>query len=168
MILPVSAQWLFCRNRVVRVVGMWRAYRLMVSATDWLQETPLGGTGYADLPIQDWFRGVSRTCFFRVSKLEKHIARWDLAPPKFASRWCPKCTSVGAAPWSTTLQNCLKTWIPYIRLRSQRGTRATKKTSKSIVLAQDLVKKFASKKKTQKQQKNMIFQKAAKSATQKK
>ena len=75
MILHVRPVGLLTGIRVARGVGMWRAYRLMVSATDWLQETPLGGTGYADLPIQDWFRGVSRTCFFRVSKLEKHIAR---------------------------------------------------------------------------------------------
>ena len=68
-----------------------------------------------------------------------------------------KCTTVRAAPWSTTLQNCWKTWIPYIRLRSQRGTRATKNTSESIVLAQDLVKKFASKKKRKNNKKTWFF-----------
>ena len=43
------------------------------------------------------------------------------------------------------------------RLRSQRGTRATKKTSKSIVLAQDLVKQSASKKKRKNNQKTVFF-----------
>jgi len=50
-----------------------------------------------------------------------------------------------------------KTWIPHIRLRSQRGTRATKKTSKSIVLAQDLVRKFDSKKKHKNNKKTLFF-----------
>ena len=150
MILHVRPVGLLTGIRVERVVGMWRAYRSMVLDTDWPPETPLGGSAPGPrmrrvLYLFDFWM-FHEHVFFCVSKLEKPILRWDLAPSKFASRWWPKCTTVRAAPWSTTLQNCWKMWIPDKRLRSRCGTRATKKTSKSIVLAQDLVKKFASKK----------------------
>ena len=61
----------------------------------------------------------------------------------------------------------LKTWIPYIRLRSQRGTRATKKASKSIVSACSFVRKFASEK-SLKNEKTHFFKRSRRAPHQKK
>ena len=47
MILHVRPVGLLTGIRVAGQGGMWRAYRSMVLDTDWLQETPLGGTAPA-------------------------------------------------------------------------------------------------------------------------
>ena len=79
MILHVRPVGLLTGTRVERVVGMWRAYRLMVSATDWLQETPLGGSRPAAgmrlvLYLFDFWMFHEHVFFF-VSKLDKPILR---------------------------------------------------------------------------------------------
>ena len=56
---------------------------------------------YADFFRLSVFFGVSRTCSFRVSKVERHILRWDLPLPKmlpnddqkvekYVTRWDPR------------------------------------------------------------------------------
>ena len=105
--------------------------------------------------------------FFFVSKLEKPILRWDLAPPKFASRLCQNVQLLEQRHDQQRCKIVKKREFPTSGWDRSAAHEPRKKQANPLfwlrISSRNLLRK-----KTQKQQKHMIFKKAAKSATQKK